>query len=146
MGDYSVLADMLNKFHTSTGWIQFFWIVSIPAFLLGLCWCFKEICIAFANSIEKTFIAFANRSPAPEGELLYAIYRNDKQKLVLYCNNITQEEMRAHNLILPLPMGEEPNQIEGQIEDRITEETDEAGGANEALANNNSDDKEERII
>jgi len=142
MGDYSVLADMLNKFHTSTPLIQALWIILLSLVLLGLGWYFKEICIAFANSIEKTVATFANRG-RPAGESIYTIHRNDADEWVVYYNNPTPTQIESHNLVI-LPTGEGSNQIEGQIENRITEETDEAGEGNESLANSNSNAEEGR--
>jgi len=86
MGDYSFLADVLNKCHTSPPWIQFFWVVSIPAFLFGLGWCIKEI-----------FVAFAQRAK-PEGELVYTIYRTDEDKFVVY-SHAPYEQIDSNNLL-----------------------------------------------
>lgn len=140
MGDYSFLADMLNKFHTSKPLIQLVLAVVTPLFLLGLGWYLKEICIAFANSIEKAVIAFANKGQ-PEGDLAYSVYRNDADEWVVYYNNPTPTQIDSHNVVI-LPTGAEPKQIGGQIE----EKTDDNGGANESVADDNSNGEGRRSI
>ena len=109
MDNYSFLADLLNKFHTSLPWIQFIWIAAISTFLFGLGWCIKDIFIAFAKSIQETVIAFAKKAK-PEGELVYTIYRNDEDELCVYCHNATAQQIEGNNVVL-LPIGEKPKQI-----------------------------------
>ncbi len=45
MNNYSLWADLLNKFHTSSEWIQILWLLTIPALLFGLVftlfWCVR---------------------------------------------------------------------------------------------------------
>lgn len=96
MDNYSFLADLLNKFHTSRPWIQFFCIVSIPTFLFSLGWCIKEI-----------FVAFAQRAK-PEGELVCTIYRNDEDKFSVYSH--TPYKQVDSNNILKLLTGKKPKQ------------------------------------
>jgi hypothetical protein len=50
---YSVLADMLAKFHTAPEWIQALWLVSVPATMLGMTWlvmrAVREIAVLLAQ-------------------------------------------------------------------------------------------------
>jgi hypothetical protein len=36
---YSVWADILSKFHTSSEWIQALWLISPTAMVVGVAWC-----------------------------------------------------------------------------------------------------------
>jgi hypothetical protein len=46
MQEYSFLADMLSKFHTSSELIKVLLLTMIPALLFGLFWCIKEVLVA----------------------------------------------------------------------------------------------------
>ena len=70
---YSFGADLLNKFQTSTEWVQGFWLLVVLLLLLGLGWCVKE-----------AVVAFAKRKSLPRGKLLYSIHRSDENDLLIY--------------------------------------------------------------
>jgi hypothetical protein len=40
---YSVAADMLAKFHTSSEWIKTLWLVAVPATVVGVSWCVSQV-------------------------------------------------------------------------------------------------------
>ena len=105
MDNYSFLADLLNKFHTSLPWIQFIWIAAISIFLLNLGWCIKEI-----------FVAFAKRAK-PEGELVCTIYRNNEDKFLAYSHKTPYELMDSNNILKRL-IGGKSKQIEGEITEK----------------------------
>lgn len=73
MSDYSLWADMLNKFHTSVPWIQLIWLVVIPLLFFGILWCIKEV-----------FLAFIRNRTGEHVKLIYTIYRDDKNELLVY--------------------------------------------------------------
>ncbi len=89
MNDYSVWADLLNKFHTSPEWIQLLWLLAVPLLLFGLSWCVKEVLVAFAEKREST-----------KGELLYSIYRNSDNELLVYRHAEMLEQVNSDNMIL----------------------------------------------
>jgi hypothetical protein len=41
--DYSVWADMLSKFHTSSEAIQALWLIVVPALVFGVTWCVTRL-------------------------------------------------------------------------------------------------------
>lgn len=99
MNEYSLWADLLNKYHTSPEWIQVLWLFAIPLLLFGLGWCLKE-----------AVVAFAKRKQPPRGELVYSIYRNNDNELLVYKHSETLEQANTDNLIL-LPATEKPEKI-----------------------------------
>ena len=100
MNEYSLWADMLNKFHTSPEWIQVLWLLAVPLFLFGLCWCVKEVLVAFARKRENA-----------KGELLYSIYRNSDNELLVFRHAEMLEQVQTGNVIL-LPATEKSKEIQ----------------------------------
>jgi len=86
---YSIWADLLNKFHTSSEWVQMLWLLAVPLLLFGLIWCVKEVLVAFARP-----------RPDAKGELVYTIFRNADNKLLVYSHIEVLEKVdkigRAH--------------------------------------------------
>ncbi len=99
MNEYSLWADLLNKFHTSPEWIQVLWLLAVPMLLFGLCWCIKEVLVAFARRREDA-----------KGDLLYSIYRNSDNELLVYRHAEALEQVSTGNMIL-LPATEKPKEI-----------------------------------
>jgi hypothetical protein len=69
---YSIAADLLSKFHTSPDWIQALWLIAVPALIFGLAYLVKEIVVALAR-----------RWTEPRGALLYNVYRDEDDVLVV---------------------------------------------------------------
>jgi hypothetical protein len=61
--EYSFLADWLNKFHTSTPFIQALWLVALASVPFSLCWCLRGMALAFAPK----------RRTEPIGQTLYSV-------------------------------------------------------------------------
>ena len=96
MNEYSLWADMLNKFHTSPEWIQVLWLLAVPLLLFGLFWCVKEVLVAFARQRQEA-----------KGELLYSIYRNNDNELLVYHHAEVLGQAATDNMIL-FPATEKP--------------------------------------
>ncbi|MFC4170932.1 hypothetical protein ACFOYU_02505 [Microvirga sp. GCM10011540] len=66
---YSVWADLLNKFHTSSDVIQALWLVVVPVTLLGVTWLTMR---------TLRDIALAMRPPRPEAKslLVYGVVQD----------------------------------------------------------------------
>ncbi|MDD9798756.1 MAG: hypothetical protein OXT03_06685 [Alphaproteobacteria bacterium] len=128
MDNYSFLADLLNKFHTSLPWIQFFWIISVSTFLFSVGWCIKEI-----------FISFAQRAK-PKGELICTIYRNDEDKFLVYSHSATQEQVDS-DTILSLLTGGKQKLPTWQKPKQIIEKANTDGKKNKSPENDDLDGK-----
>lgn len=85
---YSFWADLLNKFHTSSEWIQVLWLLALPLLLFGLSWCVKGV-----------LVAFARRKSDAKGELVYSIYRNSENELLVYSHADTLEQVDTGRII-----------------------------------------------
>jgi hypothetical protein len=48
---YSIVADLLAKFHTSSEWIQALWLVALPAALVGMTWCVADVLKALITAL-----------------------------------------------------------------------------------------------
>ena len=48
---YSIVADLLAKFHTSSEWIQALWLVTITAIAVGVSWCVADVLKALIAAV-----------------------------------------------------------------------------------------------
>jgi hypothetical protein len=91
--EYSIWADMLSKFHTSSDWIQALWLIAVPAAFCGivycLCWCIREIALGLVRP----------RDNEPDGEMLYSINRVANGQLRVYCHAPQLVEMQHDELL-----------------------------------------------
>ena len=95
MVEYSVVADLLNKFHTSPEWIQALWIVAVPASLWVVSWGLREL------------LALLLKRPHPPGELMYSVYHNSDHEILVYMhNNMTEIVRSKHMLMFPTDVPE----------------------------------------
>jgi hypothetical protein len=71
--DYSVVADALSKFQTSSEWIQALCLIALSATVLGPVYFLKEIVVAFLR-----------REKALPGRLLLSVHRGEDGRLLVY--------------------------------------------------------------
>ena len=55
---YSIVADLLAKFHTASEWIQALWLVTMTAMVVGVSWCVADV-------LKALIAAVARRSDPP---------------------------------------------------------------------------------
>ena len=94
MNDYYLTADMFNKFHTSSEFVQVLWLISFVFIWFGICWCVKEVVLAFAPKQEPH---------KPQGKLIYTIYQTDSNELLIYNHaGMTEAVQKDSALLLPV--------------------------------------------
>ncbi|WP_114945748.1 hypothetical protein [Microvirga calopogonii] len=81
---YSVLADALSKFHASSDWIKALCLISLPAMMLGACYCLMQI-------FKEVVLAFRSHGEAVHGNPLYAIYQTEDGRWMLYVRGEMRE-------------------------------------------------------
>jgi hypothetical protein len=72
---YSIVADLLSKFHTAPEWIQALWLVTVPVTVLGTAFCLLQI-------VKEIAGVFARRSER-QGVPLYVVYEDADGRLML---------------------------------------------------------------
>jgi hypothetical protein len=72
---YSVVADLLSKFHTAPDWIQALWLVMVPVTVLGTAFCLLQI-------VKEIAGVFARRSER-QGVPVYVVYEDADGRLML---------------------------------------------------------------
>ncbi|EIM30493.1 hypothetical protein [Microvirga lotononidis] len=92
---YSVMADALSKFHTAPEWIQALSLVMVPVTLVGLGLCLLQA--------VKEIAAMALRRGERQGEPLYAIYRTEDGRLMMYARGVVRELQGGELEDAPLP-------------------------------------------
>ncbi len=98
MDQYSFFADLLDKFHTASDWIQMLWIFSVPATIVGVAWCLKE-----------AIVTMTSRRRLPRGELVYSIVRNHDNEFLVYRHGSSEKDGQDHDL-LRLSTSEPPSE------------------------------------
>ncbi|MBZ6076118.1 hypothetical protein [Microvirga puerhi] len=78
-GSYSVIADVLNKFHTSSDAIQALWLIAMAVTVLGIASLVTQVLREALRSRRP-----AEQRRAFEGELLYGLYRDPQGQVLLY--------------------------------------------------------------
>ena len=91
MEPYSLAADLLNKFHDAQDWVQALWVVAVPVSLIALAWMVKGVVTAFAPKRENTH---------PTGELIYSIYHNNSNELLVYMHGNMTKIVQGENVLL----------------------------------------------
>ncbi len=81
MNNYSITADMLNKFHTADPLVQVIVALFLFATLALTIWCIKDI-----------LVAFATRRRWLPGELVYSIRYHRKHEWLLFRHGNTQDD------------------------------------------------------
>ena len=81
---YSVLADALSKFHTSSEWIQALWLVVVPATIVGVTACVMR-------AVREIAALFSRRGQW-QGHPVYAIRRAADGRWMLYAQGAVRGE------------------------------------------------------
>jgi len=72
---YSVVADILSKFHTAPDWIQALWLVMVPVTVLGLAW-------LVTRGLAGMIPLLARRHW--RGHLIYGVYQDPQGRWMVY--------------------------------------------------------------
>jgi hypothetical protein len=81
---YSVLADALSKFHASSDLIKALCLISLSAMTLGTCYCLTQI-------LKEIVLAFRKQEASVHGKPIYAIYKSDDGRRMLYAHGEMRE-------------------------------------------------------
>lgn len=73
MDDYNFWADLLDTYQSTADWVKALWIVSVPAFALGL------VALIFQYRIVSKLTP-----RIAEGDLVYTIHRDDLGRFHVY--------------------------------------------------------------
>jgi hypothetical protein len=75
---YSIVADLLAKFHTSSEWIQALWLVALPAALVGMTWCVADVLKALIarGAPRRTNAPLIDMPPPGDVDAQWLAYRN----------------------------------------------------------------------
>jgi hypothetical protein len=86
---YSFWADLLNKFHTSSDWIQALWLITVPTLIFGVAWCVMRLVCAIA------FGLLSRRNPAP-GCLICRVHEDAEGRyLICRCEREAEASIRG---------------------------------------------------
>ena len=72
---YSVVADVLSKFHTAPEWIQALWLVAVPVTVLGAAWILMRPLTLLVAPLTRNHW---------RGRLIYGVYQDDQGRWLLY--------------------------------------------------------------
>ena len=75
---YSIVADMLAKFQSSSGWIKALWLVAVPMALVGMTWCVADVlkALIFALTPRRSDPPLLDLTPSGEADAQWLAYRN----------------------------------------------------------------------
>ena len=75
---YSVFADLLAKFHTSSEWIQALWLVAVPAMVVRVSWRVADVLKALiaATGPRRAGDGFVDLPPPVEADVQWLASRN----------------------------------------------------------------------
>jgi hypothetical protein len=95
---YSVVADLLSKFHTAPDWIQALWLVMVPVTVLGTAFCLLQI-------VKEIAGVFARRGER-QGVPVYVVYEDADGRLMLDAQGsmreVPGEGAEETRLLIPL--------------------------------------------
>ncbi|GEM_PF-3298370 len=89
---YNIIADFLNKFHTSTEWIQFIWIIATAI-----------VCASFILLLKEAIKSFSKQPVLPEGKLVYSVYKKEHNNKIFVFKHDSVPELVVGETILLLP-------------------------------------------
>lgn len=72
---YSVVADLLAKFHTAPEWIQALWLIMLPVTMLGMTWLMMHGLAGFMSGLAKR---------SERGLLVYGVYQDARGFWMVY--------------------------------------------------------------
>jgi hypothetical protein len=75
---YSIVADMLAKFHSASEWIQALWLVTLPTMVVGVSWCVAGVLKALIarGAPQRDIAPLADMPPPGEADAQWLAYRN----------------------------------------------------------------------
>jgi hypothetical protein len=75
---YSVFADLLAKFHTSSEWIQALWLVTLPAMVVGVSWRAADVLKALIAALtpRRASDGVVDMPVSGEADAQWLAYRN----------------------------------------------------------------------
>jgi hypothetical protein len=75
---YSIIADLLAKFHTSSEWIQALWLVTLPAMVVGVSWRAADVLKALIarGAPRRTNAPLTDMPPPGDVDAQWLAYRN----------------------------------------------------------------------
>jgi hypothetical protein len=75
---YSVFADLLAKFHTSSEWIQALWLVAVPAMVVGVSWRVADVLKALIAAVKprRGIAPLTDMPPPGEADAQWLVSRN----------------------------------------------------------------------
>ena len=86
---YSLWADGLSKFQSSSEPIQALWLVAVPATVLGLAW--------LALWTVRDLVGLARRERHWRGHLVYGVYQDDQGRWMVYWDGRTPQAVDWEN-------------------------------------------------